>query len=71
LLFYTSGVELGRLLPAGERASFTPYGYKYGLYTRGDWPRYRRVLATDWQAYLDGKMSFDAAIGGMATDLGQ
>ena len=71
LLFYTSGVELGRLLPAAEQRSFTPYAYKYGLYTRGDWPRYRRVLATDWQAYLDGKTAFDAAIGEMATNLGQ
>ena len=71
LLFYTSGVELGRLLPAADRVSFTPYAYKYGLYTRGDWPRYRRVLATHWQAYLDGKTTFDAAIGGMAADLGQ
>jgi hypothetical protein len=71
LLFYTSGVELGRLIPAGEQVSFTPYGYKYGLYTHGDWARYRRVLATDWQAYLDRKTSFDAAIEGMATNLGQ
>lgn len=69
LLFYTSGVELGRLLPPGERAGFVPYAYKYGLYTRGDWVRYHRVLATDWQAYLDGKTSFDAAIGAMATHL--
>lgn len=68
LLFYTSGVELGRLLPAGEQASFTPYAHKEGVYTRGEWPRYLRVLATDWQAYHDGKMSFDAAIQNMATD---
>jgi hypothetical protein len=71
LLFYTSGVELGRLLPAGERASFTPYADKFGLYTHGAWIRYRRVLATDWQAYLDGKTSFDTAIGAMATHLEQ
>jgi hypothetical protein len=71
LLFYTSGVELGRLLPAAERAAFTPYADRYGLYTHGDWIRYHRVLATDWQAYLDGKTSFDAAIAGIATDLGQ
>jgi hypothetical protein len=71
LLFYTSGVALARLLPADERASFTPYADKYGLYTRGDWSRYHRVLATDWQAYLDGKTSFDAAIRSMAADLGR
>jgi hypothetical protein len=71
LLFYTSGAELARLLPADERATFTPYADKYGLYTRGDWSRYHRVLSTDWQAYLDGKTSFDAAIRSMAADLGQ
>jgi len=71
LLFYTSGVELGRLLPADERERFTPYAYKYGLYTHGAWSGYRRLLATDWQAYLDGKTGFDAAIRAMATDLQQ
>jgi hypothetical protein len=71
LLFYTSGVELGRVLPADERATFTPYADKYGLYTRGDWTRYHRVLTMDWQPYLDGKTTFDAAIRSMATDPGQ
>jgi len=28
MLFYTSGVELRRSLPAPEQASFTPYGYR-------------------------------------------
>ncbi|MGA8272139.1 MAG: hypothetical protein WB919_11325, partial [Candidatus Sulfotelmatobacter sp.] len=70
LLFYTSGVELRRLLPAPEQASFTPYAYRYGVY-RGNWLTYRLVLESDWQTYLDGKTSFDAAIRGMVTDLRQ
>ena len=69
LLFYTSGVELRRLLPPIERASFTPYAYANGVYTHGNWPKYRVVLEKDWQAYLDGKMSFDAAIHTLAADL--
>lgn len=71
VLFYTSGVELRRLLPVPEEAGFTPYAYRYGVYNGGNWPKYRSVLETDWQAYLDGKTSFDAGIQGMVTDLKQ
>jgi hypothetical protein len=69
-LFYTSGVELCRLLPAPEQASFTPYGYRYRVYTGGNWPKYQRVLEKDWLAYLDGKTSFQTAIHSMVADLG-
>ncbi len=69
VLFYTSGVELRRLLPAAEGASFTPYAYQNGVYTRGDWPKYQRVLEKDWQAYLDGKTSFQTVIHSMVADL--
>jgi hypothetical protein len=68
LLFYTSGVELRRVLPVHEQASFTPYAYRYGVY-RGEWREYRRVLETDWQVYLDGKTSFQTAIRSMVADL--
>ncbi len=68
LLFYASGVELRRLLPAPEQASFTPYAYRYGVY-RGNWSKYRRVLEKDWQVYLDGKTSFQTAIRLMVADL--
>lgn len=69
ILFYTPGVEVRRALPLGEQAAFTPYAYKYGLYTRGEWPTYRAVLEKDWQAYLDGKTEFPAAIHSMVADL--
>ena len=69
LLFYTSGVELRRLLPAADRAGFMPYGYRYRVYAGGNWPKYRRVLETDWQAYLDGRIDFGDAIHGMVADL--
>lgn len=68
VLFYTSGVELRRLLPAPEQASFTPYAYRYGVY-RGRWRKYRRLLETDWQAYLDGKIDFTDAIHSMVAGL--
>jgi hypothetical protein len=69
VLFYTSGVELRRLLPAAEATSFTPYAYQNGVYTRGDWPKYERVLEKDWQRYLDSKTSFQTAIQSMVVDL--
>lgn len=47
VLFYTAGVETGRALPLADQANFAPYAYKYGLYARGDYPKYRRVLETD------------------------
>lgn len=68
LLFYTSGVELRRLLPAPERASFTPYAYRYGVYG-GRWRKYRRLLEADWQPYLDGKIDFTYAIHSMVAGL--
>jgi hypothetical protein len=68
-LFYTSGAELRRLLPAPEQASFTPYAYRYGVYNGGNWPKYRRLLETDWQAYLDGKIDFSDAIHSMVAGL--
>lgn len=69
VLFYTAGVETRRALPPTDQANFTPYAYKYGLYDRGEYPKYRRVLEADWQKYLDGKIDFAAAIHAMVGDL--
>ena len=68
VMFYTSGVELRRFLPAAEQASFTPYAYRYGVY-RGRWWKYRGLLETEWQAYLDGKTDFTDAIHSMVAGL--
>jgi len=67
-LFYTSGVELRRVLPAPEQATFTPYAYRYGVY-RGRWQTYRLLLETDWQSYLDGKVDFADAVHSMVAGL--
>ncbi|HVI06593.1 MAG TPA: hypothetical protein VM711_10930 [Sphingomicrobium sp.] len=68
VLFYTSGVELRRLLPVPEQVTFTPYGYGHGVY-RGRWQTYRPLLESDWQAYLDGKVGFNATIHSMVARL--
>jgi hypothetical protein len=68
VLFYTSGVELRRLLPASEQASFAPYAYRYGVYN-GGWAKYRGLLETHWQAYLNGKVDFTDTIHSMVAAL--
>lgn len=69
VLFYTAGVEVRRALSTADQQNFTPYAYKYGLYNRGDYPKYRSVLEADWQKYLDGKTDFATAIHSMVADL--
>lgn len=69
VLFFTGGVELRRVLPPQDREGFVPYAEHYGLYERGTWPHYRPVLESHWQAYLDGREGFAAAVHGMAADL--
>jgi hypothetical protein len=72
LLFYTTGEVVRRTLarteppppstPSSTRpASYTPYAYRNGLYTRG-WENYQRALIAYWQPYLDGRDSFSHAI---------
>jgi hypothetical protein len=69
VLFYTAGVETRRALPSADQVNFIPYAYRYGLYDRGDYPKYRRVLETDWQAYLDGRIDFSNVIRSMVAHL--
>jgi hypothetical protein len=65
LLFYTTGQLVARRLPG-----YQPYADHYGLYTRAPhWAEYRRVLATDWQPYLDGRVDFDHAVTQLVADL--
>jgi hypothetical protein len=76
LLFYTTGEVVRRAaaegklnLPARKTpASYTPYAYRNGLYTRG-WENYQRVLETYWQPYLDGKTDFNRSINAVVAAL--
>jgi hypothetical protein len=69
VLFYTSGVELRRLLPPAEQKGFMPYAYANGVYAHGTWVKYREVIESDWQAYLDGELPFNTAIHALARDV--
>ena len=59
ILFYTSGELTRRALAARGVRNYQPV--ILGMYERG-YRGYRQSLETHWQAYLDGKVTRDAAI---------
>ena len=59
ILFYTSGELTRRALARRGVSDYRPY--ILGMYERG-FGGFRRALETHWQAYLDGKVSREAAI---------
>lgn len=64
LLFYTTGEIVRRTIPGHE-----PYAERHDLYaTVPGWQHMYDVVKQDWQPYLDGKTSFDAAITKIAAD---
>ena len=59
LLFYTSGELARRSLERRGVRGYRPY--IHGMYERA-FRGYKQPLETHWQAYLDGKISREAAI---------
>jgi hypothetical protein len=59
ILFYTSS-ELTRRALARRGVEYEPF--MIGMYEHGGFADFRRPLETHWQAYLDGKVSREAAI---------
>jgi hypothetical protein len=74
LLFYTTGEMVRRALTPRDTSAargagaYTPYAYRFGLYSRG-WSTYQRVLERYWQPYLDGKVAFDTAVARLVSAL--
>ena len=76
LLFYTTGemvrreVAYGAMPPANQQSAgapgYQPYAARFGLYS-GSWERFRSLLDLYWRPYLDGKISFDAAVARLAS----
>jgi hypothetical protein len=60
LLFFTAGEVLRSL-----RGDYQTYAELFGLY-RGDWERYRRVMAACWRPFLDGKVGREDALEAIA-----
>jgi hypothetical protein len=69
LQFFTVGEVVKRRLKKDGSLDFTPYAYKYRLYERGEWSRFRKVLEMDWKPYVEGKTSFDDAIKQLVKDI--
>jgi hypothetical protein len=64
VLFYTTGEIVRRHFPG-----YVPYGYK-GLWDRA-WPMYIKAFEQDWLPYVNGKVSFEAAVTTLVHDVGQ
>ena len=65
--FYAVGAVVQDVLKAGG-VDYVPYATKKGLYARA-WPQYLPLLRTDWQDWLDGRTSMEAALRAMIAAL--
>ncbi len=69
LQFFTVGEVVKRRLKKDGLIGFTPYAYKYRLYERGEWPRFRPALEADWLPYVEGRTTFAGAIKQLVKDI--
>lgn len=60
LIFYTAGELTRRELGTSE--AYVLYAQRFGIWTRGAFPRYLPIVRDEWQPYLDGRRSFADAI---------
>lgn len=60
--FYITGAVVREVLKA-RGIEYTPLVYSAGLFDRA-WGRYRTPVETNWQPYVDGKVTLDEAIAG-------
>jgi hypothetical protein len=68
IIFYTAGELVRRELGKLGDASYLPYAYREGVWTRGDFPKYRVALERDWQPWLEGKATFEEALRTLVRD---
>jgi len=65
MIMYTSGAAARRELAKDGGTEYVPYGYRYNdQYT----PAQRSAFESDWQPYLDGKISLDQALHDLVRD---
>jgi hypothetical protein len=63
MIFYTAGAAVHSIAPG-----YTPYADSNGVWQRG-MSALKPVLQTDWQPYLDGKVTLEAALDAMLRHL--
>lgn len=61
VIFYTAGELTRRELGMMGDAHYMPFAYRYQVYS-GGWERLRNAVVAHWQPYLDGSVTYDAAI---------
>jgi hypothetical protein len=67
IIFYTAGELARRELGMVGDPHYRPYANRYQVYS-GGWERLRNAVVNDWQPYLDGKTTFDAALTALVRD---
>ena len=65
VLFYTVG-EVVRQTLAARHVDYVPYLYATGLFDRA-WPQFRGPVEREWQAYIDGRLTLEAAVTRLVT----
>jgi len=65
IIFYTAGEIARRFLPG-----YQTYGSRHGTWGDDGWPGALQVLEKDWKSYLDGSITFAAAIEAVVADYG-
>jgi len=64
--FYTVGDVVRRAL-AKRGISYDTYAEHNGLYTRREWPKFKKAIDQAWPPYLDGKTDWNSALHALVT----
>jgi len=70
VIFYTAGELARRALGRSGDAHYLPYADRYKVYSRG-WLTLRAAVERNWQPYLNGKTTFEAALEATVRDTAQ
>ena len=67
VIFYSTGEVVRQELGMAGDAHYLPYAYRFDVYAKG-MDKERAALEQDWQPFLDGKMSYEAALKNLVRD---
>jgi len=56
------------VVDGNDATDYEPYAARFGLYS-GGWEQFRGMLDLYWRPYLEGKVTFDAAIARLAAEM--
>lgn len=67
--FYTVGETVKEVLKRKDNLDYEAYADRQGVYTRGSWPLWHRVIISAWRPYMNGETTRQAAIQAMVDQL--